>query len=80
MAATRAALGLWRRLAALLGSLLGGLLAAGGARAVDLPEDSAEALIHSYKGGGVSAYGPALLVRKSVADPVSIAGAYYHDA
>lgn len=80
MAATRAALGLWRRLAALLGSLLGGLLAAGGARAVDLPEDSAEALIHSYKGGGVSAYGPALLVRKSVADRFSIAGSYYLDA
>ncbi|MEP7302802.1 MAG: DUF3570 domain-containing protein [Caldimonas sp.] len=80
MAATRIALSLWQRLAALLGSLLGGLLAAGGARAVDLPEDSAEALIHSYRGGGVSAYGPALLVRKSVADRFSISGSYYLDA
>ena len=67
-------------MAALFGSLLGGLLASGGARAVDLPEDSAEALIHSYKGGGVTAYGPALLVRKSVADRFSIAGSYYLDA
>ena len=64
MAATKAAIGLWRRLLGLLGGLLGGLLAAGRARAVDLPEDKAEALIHSYTGGGVNAYGPAFLVRK----------------
>ena len=80
MAATRAALGLWHRLAALLGSLLTGLLGAGAARAVDLPEDNAEALMHMYRGGGVTAYGPALLVRKSVADRFSIAGSYYLDA
>jgi hypothetical protein len=80
VAATRAAISLWHRIAALLGSLLGGLLATGTARAVDLPEDNAEALIHSYKGGGVTAYGPALLVRKSVADRFSIAGSYYLDA
>ena len=80
MAATKAALGLWHRIAALFASLLGGLLASGGARAVDLPEDNAEALIHSYRGGGVTAYGPAFLVRKSVADRFSIAGSYYLDA
>lgn len=81
MAATRAALTLWRRLAALLGSLLGGLLAFGGtARAADLPEDSAEALLHVYNGGGVTALGPAFLVRKSVADRFSITGSYYLDA
>ena len=78
MAATER--GLWHRLAALLGSLLGGLLAAGGARAVDLPEDRAEAMIHSYNGGGVTANGPALLVRKSVADRVSLSASYYVDA
>ena len=43
MAATRAALSLWRRLLGLLGSVLGGLLAAGSARAVDLPEDKEKA-------------------------------------
>jgi hypothetical protein len=63
-----------------LGSLIGGLLAVAGARAADLPEDQAEALMHLYKGGGVTAYGPALLVRKSVADRFSIAGSYYLDA
>ena len=80
MAATRAAIGLWRRLLALLSGVLGGLLAAGGARAVDLPEDKAEALIHSYVGGGVKANGPALLVRKSILDKVSLSGTYYMDA
>ena len=68
------------RLFAWLGSLLGGLLAVGGARAADLPEDTAEALLHVYSGGGVTAYGPAFLVRKSVADRFSITGSYYLDA
>lgn len=61
-------------------ALLGGVLAAGGARAVDLPEDSAEALYHSYSGGGVTANGPALLVRKRMADKVSLSATYYVDS
>ena len=61
-------------------TLLGGVLAMGGARAADLPEDSAEALFHSYNGGGVSANGPALLVRKRLADRVSLSASYYVDA
>lgn len=60
--------------------LLGGLLAATGARAIDLPADHAEAMYHSYSGGGVQANGPALLVRKSIADRFSLAGSYYVDA
>ncbi len=80
MAATKAAIGLWRRVLALLGTLLGGLLAPHLARAVDLPTDQAEALIHSYSGGGVNAIGPALLVRKSLFDKVSLAGTYYVDS
>ncbi|MGZ3240186.1 MAG: DUF3570 domain-containing protein [Burkholderiaceae bacterium] len=67
---------LLRRLAALLGSLL----AAGGARAVDLPEDSADAMFHYYSGGGVTASGPALLVRKKLADKVSLSASYYVDS
>lgn len=63
-----------------LAALLGGVLAVSGARAVDLPEDSAEALFHSYNGGGVSANGPALLVRKQLADKVSLSASYYVDA
>ena len=50
------------------------------ARAADLPENKAEALIHSYSGGGVNAYGPAFLVRKSIFDKVSLTGTYYIDA
>jgi hypothetical protein len=67
---------MWQRLAALLGSLL----AVGGARAIELPEDSAEAMVHNYNGGGVVANGPAFLVRKSVADNLSLNGTYYVDA
>jgi hypothetical protein len=80
VAATRAAIGLWRRLLTLLGGLLGGLLVVPSARAVDLPEDKGEALIHSYSGGGVKANGPAFLVRKSILDKVSLTGTYYLDA
>ncbi len=65
-----------RRIAALLGSLL----AAGGARATDLPEDSADAMFHLYNGGGVTASGPALLVRKKLADKVSLSASYYVDS
>ncbi len=80
MAATKAAIGLWRRLLALLGSLLGGLLVVPAARAIDLPEDKAEALVHVYSGGGVTASGPAFLVRKSIFDKVALTGTYYLDA
>ncbi len=59
--------------------LLGSLLAAGSAKAVELPEDSAESMIHLYDGGGVRAWGPALLVRKSMADRVSLSASYYVD-
>lgn len=61
-------------------ALLGGVLAASGARAADLPEDTAEGLIHIYNGGGVTASGPALLVRKRLADKVSLSASYYVDA
>ncbi len=80
MAATKAAIGLWRRLLTLFGGILGGLFAVGHARAVDLPEDKVETLFHSYSGGGVTALGPAVLVRKSIFDKVSLSGTYYMDA
>ncbi len=64
-------------------ALLGTLLAGGGVgatQAATLPPDQAEALFHSYDGGGVRADGPALLVRKSIADRVSLSAQYYVDA
>ncbi len=80
MAATSAlALGFWRRLATFLGGLLGGLLAAGGARAAVLPDNVAEAMAHTFSGGGVTASGPALLVRKNIGDRFSLTGTYYAD-
>lgn len=45
-----------------------------------LPEDRADVLFHSYDGGGVTIQGPSLLVRKQVADQVSISGNYYVDS
>lgn len=59
--------------------LLGGVLASGSAGAVTLPEDRAEAMFHLYDGGGVQASGPALLVRKNLADKVSFSASYYVD-
>jgi Protein of unknown function (DUF3570) len=67
-------------LKALLHGLLGGAVASGAASAATLPEDKAEALYHSYDGGGVKATGPALLVRKSLFDKVSLSAQYYVDA
>jgi hypothetical protein len=59
---------------------LGGLLAMSPAVAVDVPADRAEAMFHVYDGGGMSAVGPAVLVRKKLADRVSASASYYVDA
>jgi hypothetical protein len=69
----------WSVLLRRIAGLIGGLLAAGGARAIDLPEDRADAMFHIYDGGGVKATGPAILVRKKLADRVSLSGSYYID-
>jgi len=55
-------------------------MASGAAQAMPLPEDKAELIYHVYDGGGVQATGPALLVRKSLADRVSLSAQYYVDA
>jgi len=69
----------WTRWAAPLAGLLGGALSSAPVAAVTLPEDTAEAMVHLYDGGGVTASGPALLVRKSLYDKVSLTGTYYVD-
>ena len=68
------------RLASRLAGLAGGVLATGHAAAADLPEDRADVVYHSYTGGGVTANGPALLVRKSIDDAFSLSASYYVDA
>lgn len=45
-----------------------------------LPEDRADALYHSYDGGGVEVTGPALLVRKGDNKRFSVTGKYYVDS
>ncbi len=65
---------------AAVAGLVGGTLAAGSAQAVDLPEDRAETMFHIYDGGGVRASGPAVLIRKSMLDRVSLSAGYYVDA
>lgn len=67
------------RVAAAVG-IVGGTLAAGTAQAVDLPEDRAETMYHLYDGGGTRSSGPAVLVRKSMLDRVSLSAGYYVDS
>ena len=70
----------WRGVA---GSVMAGSAASTGTTAASgatLPEDKAEAIFHVYDGGGVKATGPALLVRKSLFDRVSLSAQYYVDA
>lgn len=70
----------WRQPStAQVAGLVGGMLASGSAGAAAPPEDRADALFHLYDGGGVKASGPALLVRKSMADRVSLSATYYVD-
>jgi len=68
-----------QRLIDLATGLLGSALATHPAGAAQLPEDRADAMVHVYDGGGVRASGPALLVRKSLADKVSLSASYYVD-
>ena len=49
------------------------------ATATTLPEDRADALYHSYEGGGLQVRGPSLLVRKSVGRQASVWANYYVD-
>jgi hypothetical protein len=68
----------WLAAARLLGGL-GALLPAAHAPAAELPEDRADLMYHRYDGGGVEAHGPALLVRKSLLNKVSLFASYYAD-
>jgi hypothetical protein len=64
----------------LSGGVFGGVCATATAHAASLPQDTAEVLVHAYDGGGVKAIGPAFLVRKSLANKVSLSAQYYVDA
>ena len=55
------------------------LVAYGVSVAAVLPADRADVMYHSYDGGGVKIDGPAVLVRKSVTDDVSVSAQYYVD-
>ena len=45
-----------------------------------LPDDRADALYHSYDGGGVEITGPSVLVLKNVGQNVALSGNYYVDS
>ena len=49
------------------------------AHAAVLPTERADVLYHSYDGGGISITGPAILIRKSVGDSVSVSAKHYVD-
>ena len=57
--------------------LLSGTWQAG---AAVLPEDRADFMYHGYDGDGLNVGGPSVLVRKSIADKVSVWGNYYIDS
>jgi Protein of unknown function (DUF3570) len=78
--ALRTFMALCRMAGAPVAGLLGSVLAPNVAQAADLPEDSADAMVHAYDGGGVRALGPAFLVRKKFADKVSLSASYYIDS
>lgn len=78
-ALVRRARGLQRLLQRVLPGLVPSVVASQ-AGAATLPEDRSELVYHYYDGGGVRASGPALLVRKSLADKVSLSAGYYVDA
>lgn len=44
-----------------------------------LPEERADAMYHRYEGGGVTVDGPSVLVRKNIAETVSVTANYYVD-
>lgn len=48
--------------------------------AAQLPEDRADAMYHSYQGGGMSIDGPSILVRKKIGSAVSVSANYYVDS
>jgi len=78
VAASSRLLARWLRAA---GALLGGGLVVGGsAKAAPLPADRAEAMYHRYSGGGLTSDGPALFLRKSLGDRISLSGQVYVDA
>ncbi len=56
------------------------LATAVGSFAATLPEDRTDLLYHAYEGGGADIDGPALVVRKSFGDKVSLSGKYYVDS
>ena len=45
-----------------------------------LPEDRADALYHSYSGGGVEVDGPSVLVMKKLGESFAVSGNYYLDS
>ena len=59
--------------------ILGFLLISIASEAAVLPEERADVLFHSYSGGGIDITGPAMLVRKTVSDNVSLSAKYYVD-
>ena len=59
--------------------LVGLLIPCISSNAAVLPFERADILFHSYDGGGISINGPAMLVRKSLGDSVSVSAKHYVD-
>lgn len=68
-----------RRLIGALAVLMTGLSGALPTQAAVLPEERADAMYHSYEGGGITVDGPSVLVRKNFKETVSVSANYYVD-
>ena len=68
------------RLSTFLSCLLLVALSGKDVSAAVLPEDRADFMYHGYNGDGLRVNGPSVLVRKSIADKVSVWGNYYVDS
>ncbi len=62
-----------------LGLVLSCLALPLGLEAAVLPEDRTDVLYHRYDGGGITIDGPSVLVRKDIANKVSLSANYYVD-
>ena len=59
--------------------IFGALFTCFSSTAAVLPFERADVLFHSYNGGGITINGPAVLVRKSIGDSISVSAKHYID-
>ena len=62
-----------------LGLLVCCIMQHGSVHSAVLPQERADAMYHSYQGGGMSIDGPSILLRKQIGNSISVSANYYVD-